>query len=143
MSTREIAKLTLYRGARSPYDAPDNFWACEGSPPPPATDWAHAAARGVMHDLGDRRGIKWHTENVAEDVRAELVQSLAEIIRAASDHQIEILRSRGDESVQRIADLSDYLRWVCEIARTWMPDYATYSDRSTLEQAEKALEAKP
>lgn len=93
MTPREIAKLTLYLSSRTPYDAPDNFWACEGSPPPPATDWAHAAARGVMHDLGDRRGIKWHTENVAEDVRAELVQSLAEIIRAASDQEVDRLRA--------------------------------------------------
>lgn len=142
MTPREIAARTLKAGAENPYDAPDDFYAGEDTAPP-AKDWAHAAARGVMHDLGDRRGIKWHTENVAEDVRAELVQSLAEIIREASDQEIEILRSRGDESAQRIADLSDYLRWVCEIARTWMPDYATYSDRSTLEQAARALEPKP
>lgn len=90
MTPREIAQATLKAGAENPYDAPDDFYDAEDTAPP-AKDWAHAAARGVMHDLSDRRGIKRHTENVAEDVRAELVQSLAEIIRAASDQEVDRL----------------------------------------------------
>lgn len=49
--------------------------------PPPPTDWAHAAARGVLADLLDRKGIKHGFTDVEEDTRVEIVQSLAEIIR--------------------------------------------------------------
>lgn len=49
-------------------------------------DWAHKAARGVIADLCDRRGIKWGFNDVDEDVRVEIVESLAEIIRVAKHH---------------------------------------------------------
>lgn len=68
---------TLKFGAEYPYDANDEGEA------PPATDWAHAAARGVLADLCDRRGIKHELKNVDEDVRPELVEAIAAIIRAA------------------------------------------------------------
>ena len=54
-----------------------------GAIPPPAIDWAHTAARGVLADLCDRRGVKWELEKIDHDVRAELTQSLACIIRQA------------------------------------------------------------
>jgi hypothetical protein len=83
------AAINLQLGAKYPYDAPDAWWDAEGEPvPPPAVDWAHEAARGVLHDLQDRRGIKHEFVNIDEDVRAEIVASHAEIIRAA-------LRARG------------------------------------------------
>jgi hypothetical protein len=37
-----------------------------------------------MADLGDRKTIKYVLDDIDEDVRAELVESLAEIIRAAA-----------------------------------------------------------
>lgn len=78
------AKHRLEHGAKFPYDATDEWWNGDGKNPPPAKDWAHAAARGVLADLSDRQGIKWELEKIDEDVRAELVGSVAEIIRAAA-----------------------------------------------------------
>lgn len=75
----DIAKFRLEHGAKYPYDLDEG----EDAQPEPATDWAHAAARGVLADLLDRRGIKWELEKVDQDVRVELTQSLAEIIRLA------------------------------------------------------------
>lgn len=79
----DIAKHRLEHGARYPYDAGADFWEDRTKELPPATDWAHAAARGVLADLLDRRGIKWELEKVDHEVRAELTQSMAEIIRLA------------------------------------------------------------
>lgn len=80
----DIAKHCLERGASFPYDASDEWWNGDQETPPPAMDWAHAAARGVLADLNDRRGIKDGFNEVDESVRAEIVQSLAEIIKLAA-----------------------------------------------------------
>lgn len=80
----DIAKHQLEHGAEFPYDATDEWWGGDGKNPPPAKDWAHAAARGVLADLNDRKGIKRELEEVDEEVRIELVESLAEIIRLAA-----------------------------------------------------------
>lgn len=74
----------LQHGAQFPYDGGEDFWNSK-VPAPPATDWAHAAARGVLADLSDRRGIRHELEAVDYDVREELTQSLAAIIRAAQE----------------------------------------------------------
>lgn len=79
----DITKHRLKHGADFPYDAGADFWEDRERNPSPATDWAHAAARGVLADLTDRRGIKWELEKVDHDVRVELVQSVATIIRQA------------------------------------------------------------
>ena len=78
------AKHRLEHGAAFPYDAPDKWWAGDASNPPGAKDWAHTAARGVWADLNDRRTIKYSFENIDEDVRAEIVDTLAKIIKAAA-----------------------------------------------------------
>jgi hypothetical protein len=83
-SAQENAKLCLKRGDRHPYDDP-NRYNDDGIPPVPAHDWAHRAARGILEDLGDRRGIKHELEMIDDDVRIELTESLAEIIRQAKD----------------------------------------------------------
>lgn len=58
-------------GQRYPYDDSN-----EG-------DWAAKAARGVIADLTDRRNIKHGFDDVDPDVRVEIVQQMAEIIRLA------------------------------------------------------------
>lgn len=77
--------FALKHGAEFPYDAGEDWWNADDPlpAPPPATDWAHAAARGILADLGDRRGVKQELEQVDHDVRADLVQTVAAIIRAA------------------------------------------------------------
>lgn len=55
----------------------------------PATDWAERAALGVLADLTDRRGIKHELRNIDADIRVEIVESLAAIIRAARDADSE------------------------------------------------------
>lgn len=78
------AKHSLEIGDKYPYDASDQ-WSIDypAAPPPPPIDYAHRAARGIIADLTDRRSIKWGFKEIDEDVRAEIVASLAEIIREA------------------------------------------------------------
>lgn len=58
------------------------------------TDWAHRAARGVLSDLSDRRGIKWELQKVDMDTRKDIVAALAEIIRLAhSEANGQVLRA--------------------------------------------------
>lgn len=84
---RKYAQRRLKHGAMFPYDAGDSWWQSEDeeNPPPPAVDWAHAAARGVLADLGDRRGIKNSLDGLDEDIKAELVETIADIIREAKE----------------------------------------------------------
>jgi hypothetical protein len=78
------AEIRIKHGAEFPYDAGEEWWDGDGETlPPPATDWAHAAARGILADLNDRRGIKHALHDVDHDVRQKLTADLAEIIRAA------------------------------------------------------------
>jgi hypothetical protein len=77
------AQRSLDRGAEFPYDGGEAFWSNSDTPAPPATDWAHAAARGVLADLRSRRGIRDELEDVDYSVREELTAALADIIREA------------------------------------------------------------
>lgn len=74
------AKSLLDFGRKYPYDEPDNHHG----KPPRAKDWAHAAARGIIADLRDRTKIKFGFDEIAEDIRVEIVESLAAIIREAN-----------------------------------------------------------
>ena len=69
---REAATHTLELGEKYPYDAGRE-----------TRDWAHRAARGVLADLQDRRGIKHEFANVDADVREDIIDSLAEVIQLA------------------------------------------------------------
>lgn len=46
--------------------------------------WQEAAALAVLYDLSDRRGIKQELACVDLDVRGEIVETLSELILAAS-----------------------------------------------------------
>ncbi len=69
---QQIAKHSLEHGQEFPYDGER-----------PCVDWAHAAARGVLADFLDRRGIKWELQKVDDEVRVDIVDAIAAIIRAA------------------------------------------------------------
>jgi len=73
-----IASIRLTSAYRRPYDVSDD----ENMPDP--GDWAVRAARGVIADMRDRRAIKWGFDNVDQDVRREMIQTVADIIRFAS-----------------------------------------------------------
>jgi len=77
----------IINGNKFPFDQEDG----ESTPP---IDWAHSAARGVLNNLEDRRGIRQELENIDEDIRVEIVESIAEIIRIA-----EKQRNIGDKNV--------------------------------------------
>lgn len=49
------------------------------------TDWAERAAQGVIADLSDRGGIKHEIGAVDVEIAAEIIQSLAAIIRRANE----------------------------------------------------------
>jgi len=51
----------------------------------PNEDFAHVAARGIFADLTDRRGIKIELNRCDDDVRMEIVDAVAEIIRLAHE----------------------------------------------------------
>jgi hypothetical protein len=81
----EDAANRLEHGNAFPYDAPDEWWQQAGEPiPPPAIDWAHKAARGILADLNDRRAIKRGFEGIDEAIRAEITETMAAIIRLAA-----------------------------------------------------------
>jgi Mor family transcriptional regulator len=89
------AKKRLEHGNEFPYDAGAKFWEDESQEnvtPPAPKDWAHAAARGVLADLLDRRSVKHPFDEVDHDTRAELTATMSEIIRTA-------LREYGPEDV--------------------------------------------
>ena len=79
------ARLWLNHSNLFPYDANDAWWLGAGHNPPPPTDCAHAAARGVIADLQNRAGIKHSFADIEQGIRVEIVQSLAAIIRLARD----------------------------------------------------------
>jgi hypothetical protein len=81
----EYAAKRLRMGSEYPYDASDEFWEDGIIKAPEEVDWAHFAARGVIADLMDRRAIKRGFERVDEEIRREIVESLADIIRTARD----------------------------------------------------------
>ncbi len=86
---QSLASIALENGGEFPYDAPDSWWndAEDGNDPPAPRDMAHAAARGIIADLKDRRGIKTEFNGVDEDIRKEIVERMAEIIRQAMAKQ--------------------------------------------------------
>lgn len=69
-------QTSLSRGDDFPYELNGG----DNKTPP---DWAHRAARGVIADLQDRRGLKNELAAVHMDDRKEIVASLAAIIRTA------------------------------------------------------------
>ena len=83
------ALARLQHGNKFPYDASDKWWYEEiedPGPPPEPKDWAHAAARGVVADLQDRRGIKDGFNRVDEETRKNIVETIAAIIRQGRFH---------------------------------------------------------
>jgi len=89
------AQRQLAHGSKYPYDG--------GSEAAPAIDWAHVAARGVMADLLDRRGVKWELEKVDLDVRADIVTAVAAIVRAAlASRPAEVDGSPVDQACARV-----------------------------------------
>lgn len=81
ITKEDIAKYRIEAGREFPFDAPDGWM--RGQPTPQEIDSAHAAARGILADLCDRSGIKYGFSDIDEDVRIEIINSIAEIIRQA------------------------------------------------------------
>lgn len=84
VSENAQAAISFKHGNKFPYDAPDDWWEAIDHVPPPPDDWAHAAARGIIADLKGRKGIKHGFQELPEDIRIDIVTSLANIIRTAS-----------------------------------------------------------
>ena len=84
--TEQEAIQCLYRASQWPYDAPDLWIERDDETPPPIADrWSIAAARAIIFNLLDRRGIKQelHWTKIDEDVRAEIIETIAMIIDMA------------------------------------------------------------
>lgn len=69
--------------AQRTLDFADNHPYDEDSSPVEDQDWCYRAARGVIEDLLDRRGIKNSLNDVDCDVRIDIVRSLSDVIREA------------------------------------------------------------
>ncbi len=106
----------LKHGAQYPFDAPDSWWnsneALDGVTTLPATDWAHAAARGIIADLTDHSGIKHGFEELDEAIRVDIVQSIAEIIRESQT----LDTAQVQEAEERANSMSEPRRSAQEIA---------------------------
>lgn len=76
----------LRSGQRCPFDAPDPEAGEEDIVLPEPGDWAVRAARGIIDDFDDRGAAMneaFHPERVAEEVRIEIVDVMAAIMREA------------------------------------------------------------
>jgi len=91
---QERVVRSLKYADRIPFDTSDAWYDVAAwldmevdTDPPPAVDWAHRAARGIVKELSDDRGAAletaFHRERVDEDARGELVTVIAEVIRQA------------------------------------------------------------
>lgn len=77
---------TIKHANKYPFDATDSWWNdTDLTNPPPPKDAYHSAARAVVCDLQDRRDIKHllRVDRMDEEVRQELVATLASIIKTA------------------------------------------------------------
>ncbi len=63
------AKFSVEHGTKFPFN---------GRPP---VDQAETVVLGILADLTDRRGIKHELENCDDDIKEEIVASLADIVR--------------------------------------------------------------
>lgn len=72
------AKQLLKLGNKYPYDA-----IGESDVAMNPNDPAFRAARGVLADLGDRRGLSGELDDIDYELRGQIVESLAAIIREA------------------------------------------------------------
>ena len=97
------AQISLTHGNHFPYDADDAWWLGAGDNPPPPTDWAHAAARGVIANLQNRAGIKHSFADIEQGIRVEIVQSLAAIIRLARDTDPQLNLCESVVSAQEVS----------------------------------------
>lgn len=83
-------KQHLLYGNQTPFDAPNEWWFETGKSEYDATpkDWAHSAARGIIHDLQDRHTIKHalDVQKIDEETREEIVATMAAIIREAANN---------------------------------------------------------
>lgn len=107
--SNDRARQMLQSGSDWPYDSTDEWQEhFSGSRlPPPAVDWAHVAARGVIAELQDRRGIKHGFNRVDEEVRINIVSALAEIVRqAAKDNEWSKL---AEMAINRLLDAHESL----------------------------------
>lgn len=119
----------IQHGNEFPYDAKDKWWNKRNPEPAPLPiDWAHSAARGVIADLQDRGGIKHGFDDIDEDIRAEIVSELAEIIRTAANVKAAVAVT-AERIKQRQTARCDYCRkvvqhevngigmWLCPVCR--------------------------
>lgn len=71
--------MRVERGANFPFDGSDEFWSTDATfQPDPARNWVHAAARGIMSDVRDRRGIK-QSFQIFEWIEADRVRLISDL----------------------------------------------------------------
>ena len=100
--TPERARWSLEIGGKFPYDKPDSWWADSHDSHPVllAPSWQVSAARGIVANLRGRRGIKYElqTDRIDEDVRQEIILTLAAIIEAAPAWYAEQQQEQGHDA---------------------------------------------
>ena len=93
ITPNDMASRALRRGDESPFDASQewhrqNWYAEPKIDPPPALDWAHRAARGIVDELSDDHGAlleeAFHLERIGEEDRQAIIETMAAIIRRAA-----------------------------------------------------------
>jgi hypothetical protein len=92
MTLADMAIRALARGDARPFDASEawqreNWHLDPAQNPPVAEDWAHRAARAIVHELSDDHGgaleEAFHLERVGEEDRHAIIETMTAIIRQA------------------------------------------------------------
>lgn len=74
----------LVHGAQTPYDhLPTCRHGQAIAPPPPATDWAHAAARAVFEAMQDQHELRLPLRELDDATRRRLVERVRQIVLTA------------------------------------------------------------
>jgi hypothetical protein len=71
------ARPKIEHALKHPYDG------IKGMPATVPLGWAHVAARGILADLTDRRGLDHEFNNIDEATRREIVEAMADIVLLA------------------------------------------------------------
>lgn len=74
------ADVSYELGQDHPYDAYDNGRKRK------VKTWAHKTARAILADLLDRRSIKWGFNDIDQETRFEIVDSMAAIIEYSKEN---------------------------------------------------------
>lgn len=97
----------IEQGNKYPFDAPDKWWQADANqpnPPPPATHWSVSAARAIVKDLQERKGIAQEltVDKIDEKTRQAIILSISEVVKFSANNTNMVA---SDNNHTRMAEL--------------------------------------